>query len=816
MPMMASPARPHGARWIADFFQDLRFCARTWVSRPGFAAVAVLTLALGIGAATAVFSIVDAVLLRPLPYQDPDRLVAIWGRGTRDPNLSKIYLGYRDYEEFRRKARTIEMVSAATWANGLASRTLTGRGAARTILALPVSASLFQTLGVSAALGRTFTSEDEQGGCSVVLAHAFWRTAFGAAANVLGQSVTLNQQSCAVIGVMPATFGFFPRAADAWLLLGPSFVPQRERLDVGIFARLKPGVTREQAQAEVAELHREANPTGFAREIEPTVYDLHGEFTFLASRTLRTTLMVVFAAVSLVLFIACLNVANLLLARLADRQRELAVRAALGSGQGRLARQVLTEALLLSLLGTVLGLGLAYAAIRYFRFASPIELTVGADVTLNLPVLAFSIVLSIATALFFGLLPALRASRIDVLQRLKAAGRGAVRAGTQHRMARAVIVVQMALSFVLLIAGGLLMNSALRMGSEYLGFAPDRVFATEVRLPSSRYGTPGRRLQFYDQLQERLAGLPGVTGVTLGSKLPPMAGGNQEIEIQGRPSDPSTRPHDVGADSVGDGFFDVLGIPVLRGRGFDTRDRRNTDPVIVVNQALAMEYFRDSDPVGQQLRLGDASGNRTPWLTIVGVVGNLKHTELMNEMSWVETPILYRPVAQEPRASFPVERIREEIARLDPDVPLNDVRTLSSRISDTLAYPRFRATIMGLFAISALLLSVVGLHGVLAQLVSQRVPEFGLRRAVGAQTRDLLVLVVRHGGVPVIAGLGIGVASTFAFARFLSKLLYGIQPADPAVMLSVALVLVAAAAAAMAPPAWRAVRIDPMAALRDD
>lgn len=810
-------------QWLPNAWLDLRFAARTFVKRPAFAAVAALTLALGIGSTTAVFSIVQGVLLRPLPYRDPGRLAAVWITSTREEGLAKIFATHADYVEFRRNARSFENVAAATWATRT-SRVLTGFGPAREVLTIPASASFFDTLGVPAAVGRTFSPEDATRGCTLVLAHGFWTSTLGGDAALVGKSLTLEQQPCAVVGVMPESFSFYPSPTQAWILLGPGFQADQDEMLVGIFARLKPGVTLAQAETELRSLYRAIHVDSETREFQPVVYDLQGEFTFLAGRTLRTTLILLFAAVLLVLLIACLNVANLLLARLSERRRELAVRAALGSGQGRLVRQVLTEGLLLSGLGTGLGVAIAGGAVRYFRLVNPIELSVGADISVSLAVLVFSGVLSIATTLIFGLLPAIRASRVDLTQHLKAAGRGPVPG--RHSLAKVVIAIEMALSFMLLVGANLLMSSALRMGSEPLGFSADHVLATGVPLPVFRYSTDDQRRLVYDQLLERLERLPGAAGVTIASKLPPEAGGNQTLEVQGRPAASGSHLHEVGADAVSPAFFDVLKIPLRRGRAFTPQDRENTQPVAIINDALAQRYFPNTDPLGRQIRI---PGGSMPWLTIVGVVGNLKHTQLMNEMSWVETPIMYRPLAQEPRQSMQIavrasagdmgalgREIQKQIAATDPSIPLGDVEVLASRLAKTLAYPRFRAIVLALFALGALLLSVVGLHGVLLQLVAQRIPEFSLRRAIGAQTHDVLWLIARQGGVPVVAGLAAGVSLTLLGSRALANLLYGIQPEDPSALAIVSFTLLAVAGVAILLPASRAARVDPMTALRDE
>jgi putative ABC transport system permease protein len=793
----------------------MRFALRTFAKRPGFTAVAALTLALGIGATTAVFSIVDAVLLRPLPYRDPDRLAAIWITSTREKGLAKLFAVHGDYAEFRRHARSFENVSAATWATRI-GRVLTGFGPAREVMTVPATANFFETLGVRAAIGRTFSSEDESSGCSLVLSHKFWTSTLHADPSTVGKTITLDQQPCTVLGVMPERFSFYPTQAQAWVLLGPDYQPDQDKMMVGIFARLKPGVTLAQAQAEVRSLFRAIHHSAETRDFEPVVYDLHGEFTFLAGRTLRTTLVLLFASVLLVLLIACLNVANLLLARLSERRREFAVRAALGSGQGRLVRQVLTEGLLLSGLGAAPGIAIAYAAVRYFRVVNPIELSVGADVTVSPLVLLFSIVLSVATTLIFGLFPALRASRVDLTQHLKTVGRGSVHG--RHGLAKTVIAVEMAFSFLLLTAAGLLMTSALRMGSEPLGFNPSQLLATRVSLPATRYSTDQQRIEFYRRLL-------AISGIAIASKIPPEAGGNQVVEIQGRSVSSGAEVHGVGADAVSPEFFDLLSIPLRRGRAFGTQDRRDSQPVAIVNESFAQRYFPDTSALGRQVRL---QGGKMPWLTIVGVVGNLKHTELMNEMTWVETPILYRPLTQEPRESMQIvvrspagmesagKEIQRQIAALDPSIPINDVESLASRVAKTLAYPRFRAMVLAFFALGALLLSAVGLHGVLSQLVVQRTPEFGVRKAVGARTHHLLLLIARQGGLPVLAGLAVGLGLTLGSGRILTNLLYGIQPANPKALALVAVSLLGVASLAILLPALRAARVDPMIALRDE
>ncbi|MBL8234367.1 MAG: ABC transporter permease [Bryobacterales bacterium] len=809
--------------WLEDLCQDLRHGARVLRHHPGFAAVTTLTLALGIGAATAVFSIVDAVLLRPLPYQNPERLVAIWGRGVHDPNIPKIFLDYATYEHFQHKSKTLESISAATWAGGMASHILSGNGTtpAKPVLAIPVTSSFFQTLGVHAKIGRTFLPEDEHLGCAAVLSHGFWNDTFGAREDLVGESVTLDERACTVTGVMPESFHFFPRRTQAWLLMKPQF----RAMGTGLFARLKPGVTYAQAQDELSRIHRESAPGGLWRNVEPAVHDLHGEFTFLASRTLRSTLAVTSAAVALVLLTACVNLASLLMARLSGRQRELALRAALGSSTSRLIRQILAETLLLASAGAASGIALAFGFVRYFEWTNPIELSTA--VTLHPRVMLFAVAVSASTAVLFGLLPAIRASRMDVIERLKTAGRGALPTASHTATVRIGVAMQLALSFILMIVAALLLSSVLRMGGVDLGFNPNRLLAASIQLPESRYSTEAKRAEFYQRLEEGLQSVHGVVRVTLASKVPPDSGGNQELQILDRPTEAGSGPHHVGADAISPGFFDVLRIPLRRGRLFDVRDRLHSEPVAIVNQALADEYFAGTDPLGKQIRLADGA-SRMPWLTIVGVVGNTKHTELMNEMRWVETPMLYRPVTQEPRRSMEIViaaaaedgSLKQDVARyvasIDANVPMRELEPLVSRISRLLAYARFRAAVLGVFALSTLFLSAVGLHGLLSQLVASRMVEFAVRRAVGAQSVDILRMVVRLSSTPVVLGMTAGVVGTLISNRLIEGFLYGVRPAEPSVLAGVATVLLAAAVLAIAVPAMKALRIDPITALRNE
>ncbi len=811
-------------RWLEELGQNLRYGGRVLGRNFGFTLVAAVTLALGIGANTAVFSILDGVLLRPLPYRQPQRLVVIWDRMTRGTNTGPIFASYQDYEQFRRYAKSFSDLSAATWASN--GRVWTNGGPAKTLLVIPATASFFRTLGVHAALGRTFTGADEQRGCTVVLSDSFWRENLGARPDVVGRELVLDDVACMAVGVMPPTFSFYPRQTEMWILAGPNLKPKREGLIVGIFARLNPGVTTAQAQAEVRTLHHSFHQAnGDERYVEPVVYNLQDQFTFLAGRTLRTTIWLLAGAVGCVLLIACLNVGNLLMGRALVRERELAVRAALGSGHARLVRQLLTEALLLASLGAVLGLAVAFGAIRYFRYANPIELPPGTEVTMNLPVLLFSGLLTVGTALFFGLLPAIRASRVDVNNSLKSSGRSAAQQSSRQLPAKVMVATEMALSVALVTGASLLLISLWRMQDAHLGFDPHNLLFTHTNLNKERYLKDDHKAQFCAELWRRLNGFLPPGTFALGSRLPVYAGTDEAIQIEGRQSDTSNEAGEVGDESVSPDFLRVLKTPLLNGREFGESDTGASRQVAIVNEALAREYFPEQSPLGKRIRLR-AGQEYGPWLTIVGVSANAKHSELMREMSWTASPVVLRPVLQSPPSSIFIflrrhgaataRRVQQAISAIDNRLPVGDVETMESSLSLLLSFARFRAILVGAFAFTAMLLAAIGLHGVLAQLVSQRTPEFGVRMAIGAKTRDVFLLVAKQGGLPVAAGLAIGLSVALAFGKVLANVLYEIRPNDWRVMVGVAVVLLITSSFAIMLPARRAARVDPAVALRNE
>ena len=802
---------------------DLRYALRLFAKSPGFAVVVVATLALGIGANTAVFSIVNGVLLRPLPYREPGRLVDVLDTSVREKELAKLFASYRDLEEYARHARTVEQIGAATWATRPGA-VLRGRGPAKSYLTIPVTSGFFRTLGVGAQLGRTFSAEDVRGGCAVVLSDGFWRGPMHGDRGIVGQTVSLDNRACRVMGIMPAGFGFYPPETQIWTLLLPDDPRLQKYFGVFIVARLKPGVTQAQAQSEFNALHAALNARASNGEehFVPLINGLQDQFTWLAGRTLQTTLLVLFGAVFLVLCIACLNVANLFLVRSFMRGREFAIRAALGSGRRRLMRQTALESTMLCGAGGLLGLLVAYGAIRYFVHSQPIELPVGTRLSIDVPTLGFAGMLAAMAALLFGVIPAWSAGRGNVQDKLRSTGLS--EPPGRQRLMRVLVAVEMALSVILLAGAGLLMRSVLSFGSAPLGFDPERVVTAKAELPAERFPDSAARGAFFDRLREKFKAMPGVEAAAVASTLPPYELGLNTMEVAGKPVPREAQLHDVDQATVEAEYFRAMRVPLRRGRLFDAHDRPASQQVAVVNQALANEYFPKRDPIGQQIRVSEEK----EWLTVIGVVGNELRPQVLEEMSWRSHAAVYRPVSQKPPVSFSVaarsegdeaaagRAIQQAIVSIDSDIATGNAEALTLHLATYLKYPRFRAMVLSGFSSLAILLAGIGLYGVVAQFTAQRTREIGLRMAVGAQRRDIVALIGMHGGIPVVAGLLCGLGLTLALTRFLTSLLYGVTATDPATFTGVTILMLIAAVIALSVPARRAAGIDPAAALRDE
>jgi putative ABC transport system permease protein len=767
------------------------------------------------------------VLLKKLPYQSAERLAAVWSTEIGQPQ-SKIFTSYRDFEAFQSESRSFEQLAALTWAR--AGQILTRNGSPHEVLAIPASASFFSVLGARAERGRTFSSEDRSSACTIVLSHSFWEKELGGPADVVGAPLTLDGQACTVAGVMARTFEFYPKATSLWVLITTDGPFAKQPLDsaVAILGRLKPGVSLARAESELVGLHQrvvgEAPPGSWVAGVRPIVRDLREEYTWLAGRNLRRALLLLFLSAGLLLLIACLNVANLLLGRCAERVREIGVRMALGSSRSRLVRQSLTESVVLASLGTAVGIWLAVGSVRYFNWAALVELPPGNSVAVDIRVLGFAILLTTLTALLFGIWPAWRASAVDLNEALK---EGALSIARGRRDASQWLVIgQVALTILLLVGAGLLTESVVRLGAEPMGFRPQGLLTAELALPSESYAKLSQRSAFYEQLIRRLDALPGVTLAALSSTLPPYNGGaSSPLAIAGKP--PIEGLEAVNTIEITSDYFRVMAIPRLEGREFDARDQEGSERVAIVNQQFVRNYLRGDRPIGAHIRLGRA-GDDAPWLTVSGVVGDEKRTTVYQEMGFIEPAMVYLPVTQassrrmalvmrvEGDAKILSPSLQNAVAPLDRNVPVYQIQTMSERYAQEMAPPRFRAALMGIFAGLTLLIAAIGLYGRLARLVSERTHEIGIRMALGASRREVLRMVVAQGLRMTAAGTGIGIFLSLGASRFLSALLFAVRPTDALTLAGVTCLFSAVALAACYVPARRATRVDPMVALRHD
>lgn len=578
---------------------------------------------------------------------------------VRDPGTSKLFVQYRDLEHWTEHNQSFEQLAGVTWAIG--DRILTGHGAPRNVLAIPATLDLFSLLGVAPHVGRTFESEDLTRGCTLVLTHRFWQEVLDSPRELTALHLALDDRACTIAGVTPPGFVFFPEATAMWQLVTPNdaLVRNPERTGgLGLFGRLKPGVTVASAEAELTLLSSQIDRgIRYGVEMAPRVYPLQQEFTFLAGRNLRLSLIVLFGAVSAVLLIACVNVANLLLGRSLGRQRELAIRGALGSGRSRLLRQLLTESLALSLSAALLGTLLAAAAVREFRRANPIEMPVGVTVDVSLPVLAFAAVLAIVTTLLFGLLPAWKPSQVDVQGALKAGAGGAGHDRTRQRLTKGLIVAEISLSLVLLVGAGLMIESVARFASAPLGFEPRGLMLMAIGLPPKTYPEPEQRFEFFDRLMNQLREIPEVESTALSTVLPlRSARGSRVLVVEGRLYPENVNAvHDTQEQSVTPDYFRLMGISRERGRALEDSDRQSTTAVAIVNESLARKYFPGEDPIGKRIRFYGELDRSNPWLTIVGLVANEKRSTPYDEMTWADSPLVYRPLSQKaPQNDVPV------------------------------------------------------------------------------------------------------------------------------------------------------------------
>jgi putative ABC transport system permease protein len=813
---------------METLFQDLRYGVRMLLKSPAFTLVAVFALALGIGANTAIFSVVNAVLLRQLPYAQPERLVRLWGtnalqsvpRGQSE--FSDFNISPNDFADWRAQNHVFDSVAVFS---SFGSVTLTGRDEPVRLRCPVVSPEFFSVLGVKPALGRFFLPEEEQVGKHrvVVLSYGTWQQRFGADPEIVGQTLTLNSSNFTIIGVAPKGFEH-PRPnptaePEMWRAL-PLTLDAGERNNhwLHAIARLKPGVTQAQAQAEMnvinGQLEQQYPDSNTGRGLR--LGSLHEAMV----GEMRPALSLLLGAVGFVLLIACANVANLLLARSSVRHREMAIRTALGASRLRIVRQLLTESLLLALLGGGFGLLIALWATDLFVGLSGGEIPRLSTISVDGRILGFTALVSLLTGVIFGLAPALDSSKPELNVSLKEGGRAATGLGRQ-RLRQLLIISEVALSLLLLVGAGLMMKSFWRLQHVELGFNPDNLLTMDISMPPSRYPDKDQAALFQERLLERLSALPGVTSAASTTVLP-LSGANScdGMTIEGRPTTPADMPCVEVRDSSPD-YFRTMGIPLLRGRQLTGRDNKDAPPVVIVNEAFARSFFPGQDPIGHRINHSPAD-KPAVWREIVGVVGDVRHFGLDAEAR----PEFYEPQLQAPSLGTSIvvrsnsdltglaAAVRREVLAMDKDLPVYHLKTMQELISDAVAQPRFRTLLLLIFAAVALLLSGLGLYGVMSYWVTQRTREIGVRMALGAQPGDVLRLVVGQG--MALAGLGVclGLAAAFALTRLIHSLLFAVSATDPLTFTAVPLVLCVVAFLASYIPARRATRIDPMIALR--
>jgi len=812
---------------MSHLLQDARHGVRGFLKTPGFAAVVVATLALGIGANTAIFSVVNAVLIRPLPYPSSDRLITLWNKYPK-MGLSQAAISGPDFVDRSESSRVFEQVGAITDA----SLNLTGGGDPERIRGVRASAGLFQVLGVQPALGRAFRPEEDRPGAEpvVVVSHGLFERRFGGDRAWVGRPILLNGKSHTLVGVMPPGFAYPSPQTEMWVPLALSAdqvnPDQRGNEYLAAVARLKPGVTVAAAQVEMdritvkilqdspSGMRDYLTSAGWGCVLVPLKENVVGDS--------GKALLVLLGAVGFVLLVACANVSGLQLARAATRQREIAIRTALGAGRGRLIRQLLTESLMLGAVGGILGVLVASWGVDLLIRIRPANLPRLEEVSLDSRVLLFSASLSILAAMLSGLFPALRLSKTSPNEALKEGGRSAT-GGLKHlRVQRLLVVSQVALALVLLIGAGLMLRSFESLMKVDAGFEPKNVLTAYTSLPSSKYPDPAARQAFFDQLVGKLGALPGVKDVATGS-LVPLAEGNWTASFFPEGQEPGRGEASPLASMrlVSPGYFRTLGIPLRRGRDFSDHDDTKSPRVVVVDEAAARRLWPGEDPLGKRITFSDSAEGAT-WLSVVGVVGDIKDTALDRE------PMIhvYRPYAQQaipgmfvalrtassPAAILPA--VRRELRLLDPEQPLYAVQTMQGYVEDSLAQPRLRFILIGLFASVALLLSALGVYGVISYAVGQRIQEIGIRMALGARKSDVVRLVVGQGLPLVLLGAGIGLFAALGLTRVLGSLLYGVTAHDPGTFAAVSVLLVLVALAACYLPARRAASVDPLAALR--
>ena len=817
---------------METLLKDLRYGVRMLTKNPGVSLIAVLTLALGIGANTAIFSVVSAVLLNPLPYKDPDRLVTLW---ENVPTHGRWRAAPANFLDWKKQNTVFEDVVAF----GGATATLTGDGDPVQLSGTAVTPGYFEVVGVQPALGRVFQPEEYELGKDrvVILGHALWQRRYGGDKNIINRTVTLDGNSWTVVGVMPA--GLYPTrpttagrldfdesGQDYWRPMSyiVHFAQLRGAHIFGVLARLKPGVTIDQAQAEMntigarlAQEHAENKDEGII--VNQFLNEVVGD--------VRPALMTLLVAVGLVLLIACANIAGLLLAQHAARTKEIAIRAALGAGRMRLVRQFFIEGLLLSLMGTLAGLALAQWGLKVLlSFVPPQMIPRLAQVGLDGRVLGFTLLLSLLTCLLFGLVPAWQASKPDLQIALEQSGRTSGPGAARLRFRQLLVVFQISVAVMLVIGAGLLIKSFWRLQRVDPGFKTERVLSAGLTLPNGTYDGPAKINSFFQQLHERVAALPGVESASIAYDHPLQSNWLDSFEIEGRVSTADSKVPSANFIPVGSDYFNTVGAQIVRGRSFTPQDDAEHPGAAIVNEAFVRHYFANEDPIGRRLKPSPPAriwdNQRFITFEIVGVVRDVKFDGLAAAFE----PAYYLPASQAPLGDMTVlvrttndpesivPALRQAVWSIDPNQPISNVNTLAQIVSDSIAQPRLNMVLMMLFGGLALLLSAVGIYGLLSYAVTQRTQEMGIRMALGANVTDVLKLVLKQGMLLALIGEAIGLVGAFALTRLMSGLLFGVTPTDTGIFAGVVAVLTLTASLACYLPARRATKVDPLVALR--
>ncbi|HMJ06366.1 MAG TPA: ABC transporter permease [Chthoniobacterales bacterium] len=807
---------------FADLVQDLRYGWRTLLKSPGFTGIAVLALALGIGANSAIFSVVNTILLRPLPYQNPDELVMIWENAT--------HLGFP--KNTPSPANFLDWQQQSTLFAGVAaiaeqSYNLTGVGEPERLDGRRVSANLFDLLGVRPLLGRNFLPEDDKPGTRLaILNEGLWKRRFGSDPAVIGRSLTLSGENYTVVGVLPGNVrlhGFDNVRDDVYVPIAFSSEDAANRGShyLEVIARMKPGVVLKQAQAEMetiaARLAQQYPETNM--RIGALVRPLHEEIV----GDMKPALLILLGAVAFVLLIACANVANLLLARAAGRQKEIALRLALGADRFRLTKQLLAESVLLSLLGAAVGLVFAAAGLRILMRFIPENVAQFDVIGIDAKVLVFTVLIALVTGLVFGLAPASQASRFNLNDTLKEGGRDASAGARGNRIRSVLVIAEVAVSLILLIGAGLLINSFLHLQNLDPGFRADHLLTMKIPLSDVKYPASTQRAAFFDEVVRRITPLPGVRAVAIAGNLPlTYNGDSMPIGVEGIPDPPPDQHPDVIYRAVGAGYFNTMGIPFVRGRDFTDQDTSESTMTVIVSEKTAQHYWPGADPIGKRLKAGSTTAEG-PWRTVIGVVKDVRQNDFIAQPK-MQMYMTYRQLQSlRPNAlivrtavdpSSLATAVRNQIWAIDKDQPVSDIRTMDEIVAEAVARQRFSMLLLGVFAVLALVLAAVGIYGVMSYTVAQRTREIGIRMALGAQRSDVLKMTIGQGLRLVLTGLTVGLIAALLLTRVMASLLFGVSATDPLTFAAIACILLAVALIASYIPALRAMRVDPMVALR--